>query len=57
MLRQLELEPHTPIAEIVPDDFRALIARRLDLVAPDVRRILGVGAVLLLGWFVVRGMF
>ena len=46
MLRQLELEPDTPIAEIVPDDFRALIARRLDRVDPEVRRILGVGAVL-----------
>lgn len=46
VLRQLELEPDTPIAEIVPDDFRSLIARRLDRVEPEVRRILGVGAVL-----------
>jgi len=46
VLRQLELEPNTPIAEIVPDDFRALIARRLDLVPSEVRRVLGVGAVL-----------
>jgi hypothetical protein len=46
VLRQLELEPATPIAEILPEDFRTLIDRRLTRLDPDLRRMLGIGAVL-----------
>ena len=45
VLRQIELEPDTPISAIAPDDVRAIVTRRLDHLDEETRRIVQTAAV------------
>ncbi|MEP6623281.1 MAG: BTAD domain-containing putative transcriptional regulator, partial [Acidimicrobiia bacterium] len=46
VLRQLELEPDVPVAEIVPETVRGLVSRRLRSLPPDARVVMQTASVL-----------
>ncbi len=46
VLRQLELEPDVPVSEIVPEDVRGLVTRRLRSLAPEARVVIQTASVL-----------